>query len=356
MAEKMLAVMKTEAGPGAEVTEVDIPTPAPDEVLCKVRATSICGTDAHIYFWDEWAAGRIKPPMIFGHECACDVVEIGANVRGIKVGDYVSAETHIPCKVCYQCRTGQEHICHNLKILGVDTDGCFAEFVTIPESCCWKNDPGLPPEIATIQEPFGNAAYTVLESDVSGMQTAIIGDGPIAAFAVGIARAVGAAPIYSIGKHEVRINILKKMGSDINYSIKDKSYDDILADVLEKTDGNGVDVVLDMVGSQEAIDLGLKMVKKGGTFTAFGIPGGKVDFDMANGVVFKGAKIIGINGRKMYDTWFRAANLLNNKRVDPSPVITHKFLLKDFIKGMETCKSPTREASKVVFFTDENDL
>lgn len=356
MPEKMLAVMKTEAGPGAEVTQAPVPAPKDDEVLCKVRATSICGTDKHIYQWDEWSAGRIKTPMIFGHEFSGEVVELGKNVKGVKVGDFVSAETHIPCKVCYQCRTGKEHICHNLKILGVDTNGCFAEYVTIPESCCWINDPDLDPAFAAIQEPFGNAAYTVIESDVAGMQTAIIGDGPIAAFAVGIARAVGAAPIYSVGKHQIRIDTLDKMGADHTYSIKDNSYDEIHDQIREATGGNGVDVVLDMVGSQEAIDLGLKLVKKGGTFTAFGIPGQKVQFDLANGIIFKGANLIGINGRKMFDTWFRAANLLNTGRVDPSPVITHRFMLKDFQKAMDALFDQNREANKAVLVTDEKYL
>jgi threonine 3-dehydrogenase len=356
MADNMLAIMKAKPAAGAELADAPVPRPGDDEVLCKVLATSICGTDKHIYQWDEWSAGRIKPPMIFGHEFAGEVVEVGKIVRGIKVGDFVSAETHIPCKTCYQCRTGQEHICHNLKILGVDVNGCFAQFVTIPESCCWKNDPSLDPAFASIQEPFGNAAYTVLESDVAGRQIAVIGDGPIAAFAVGIARAVGAAPIYSVGKHQIRIDTLKKMGADVTYSIKETSYDDMLVDMLDRTGGNGLDVVLDMVGSQEAVDLGLKLVKKGGTYTAFGIPGGKIEFDLANGIIFKGANVIGINGRKMFDTWFRAANLLNTGRVDPSPVITHRFMLGDFIKAMETVLSPTREANKVVLVTDEKYL
>ena len=235
-------------------------------------------------------------------------------------------------------------------------NGTFAEYTIIPESCCWKNDPNLDPAFASIQEPFGNACYTGMESDVSGKQTAIIGDGPIAAFAVGIARAVGAAPIYSVGKHEVRMNTLKKLGADHLFSIKNSSYEEILKQIMDMTGGIGVDVVLDMVGSQEAIDLGLKILKKGGTYTAFGIPSGKVQFDLAGGVIFKGANIIGINGRKMYDTWFRAANLLNMKRVDPSPVITHRFMLKDFLKAMDTVFAPTREADKVVLVTDEKYL
>ncbi len=356
MVEKMRAIWKKEGAPGAVLEDAPIPVPKDDEVLCKVRATSICGTDRHIYDWNEWSQNRIKPPMIFGHEFSGDVVEVGKNVKGVKVGDFVSAETHIPCKVCYQCRTGQEHICNNLSILGVDVNGCFAEYVVVPESCCWQNDKDLDPAFAAIQEPFGNAAYTVLESDVSGMQTAIIGDGPIAAFAVGVARAVGAAPIYCIGKHEIRINTLKKMGADIIYSIKKMSYEDIHRAFMDATNGYGVDRVLDMVGSQDAVDIGLKIVKKGGSYTAFGLPDDKISFDLSNGIIFKGANLIGINGRKMFDTWFRAANLLNNKRVDPSPVITHRIMLEDFQKGFDALSNQSREANKVVMVTDEKYL
>ncbi|MFH1549983.1 MAG: L-threonine 3-dehydrogenase [Planctomycetota bacterium] len=350
MAEDMLAVMKTERAQGATVTRAPIPKiENPHEVLIKIKASSICGTDAHIYFWDEWSQGRIKPPMIFGHECAGEVVEVGSLVTRVKVGDYVSPETHIPCGYCPQCLTGKQHICHNLKILGVDVDGVFAEYVVVPESVCWKNDPSLPLEIACIQEPFGNAMYTVSESDVGGKQVCIIGDGPIAAFAVGIARAFGAAPIYCVGKHDVRIEILKKMGADVTLSI---TQDKIVESIMDATHGYGVDVVLEMTGQQTAIDWGLQMVKKGGTFTAFGIPTGKIQMDLSGGVVFKGANIIGINGRMMFDTWFKVANILGNKRVDPSPVITHRFPLKEFEAAMKATKNPKRDCGKAVLLVD----
>ncbi len=350
MAEKMIAVKKEERAPGATVTEADIPQMKPDEVLVKVKATSICGTDAHIYAWDEWSQGRIKPPMIFGHECGGEVLEMGSLVKGVKVGDHVSAETHIPCGICFQCRTGNQHICKDLKILGVDTDGAFAEYLTIPSSVLWKNDKSLPWEIATVQEPFGNATYTVMESDVGGKIIAIIGDGPIAAFANGVAKAVGACKIYAIGKYDVRLGIIKKLGADVTIKISET---DPLKYIMDDTGGDGVDAVLDMVGNQQAIEWGLKLVKKAGTYTAFGIPPSVPKLDLAGGVVFKGSKIIGINGRKMWETWYQVANLLNNKMVDPTPVITHKFPLKDFIKAIETMKAPDRKASKVVLLPEK---
>jgi threonine 3-dehydrogenase len=349
MADKMLAVMKKEAGPGAELVTVDIPKIMPDEVLVKVKATSICGTDAHIYKWDQWAASRIKPPMIFGHEFAGEVVQTGDQVKRIQLGDYISAETHIPCGHCFQCLTGKQHICQNLKILGVDTHGCFAEYAAIPEVCAWKNDKSIPWEIASVQEPFGNATYTVMESQVSAKIIAILGDGPIACFAVGIAKAVGAAKIFGVGEFPYRVNLLKKMGADPALSILTH---DTVKEIIDATEGEGVDVVLEMTGVQGAIDNGFKILKKGGTFTAFGIPSSKIEFDLANGVVFKGVNIIGINGRLMFDTWFQLSNLLKYKKVDISPVITHKLPLKDFQEGVEAVVSEKKEVGKVVFFPE----
>jgi len=349
MSGKMLAVMKKVKGPGAEVVTVDIPQIKPNEVLVKVKATSICGTDAHIYKWDQWAENRIKPPMIFGHECAGEVVQVGNLVQRIQVGDYISAETHIPCGHCYQCLTGHQHICQNLKILGVDTDGCFAEYVVVPEVCAWRNDKSIPWELASVQEPFGNATYTVMESQVSAKIIAIMGDGPIACFAVGIAKAVGAAKIYAVGEFPYRVNLLKKMGADVVLSILTNNP---VKEIIDATGGEGVDVVLEMTGVQGAIDSGFKILKKSGTFTAFGIPPAKIEFDLNSYVIFKGAKIIGINGRKMFETWFQLSNLLKYKKVDVTPVITHKLPLKDFHEGMEAVISEKKEVGKVIFFPE----
>ncbi len=349
MSGKMLAVMKKVKGPGAEVVTVDIPQIKPNEVLVKVKATSICGTDAHIYKWDPWAENRIKPPMIFGHECAGEVVQVGNLVKRIQVGDYVSAETHIPCGHCYQCLTGHQHICQNLKILGVDIDGCFAEYVAVPEVCAWINDKSIPWDIASVQEPFGNATYTVMESQVSAKVIGVMGDGPIGCFAVGIAKAVGAAKIYAVGEFPYRVNLLKKMGADVALSVLTNNP---VKEIMEATGGEGVDVVLEMTGVQAAIDSGFQILKKSGTFTAFGLPPAKIELDLNNYVIFKGAKIIGISGRKMFETWFELSNLLKYKKVDVTPVITHKLPLKDFHEGMEAVISEKKEVGKVIFFPE----
>ncbi|RKX18264.1 MAG: L-threonine 3-dehydrogenase [Candidatus Zixiibacteriota bacterium] len=345
MAEKMLAVIKKEASVGAELIETEIPVPQPDEVLIKVRACSICGTDKHIYNWDDWAASRIRPPMIFGHECCGEVVEIGAGVKNISVGDYISAETHIPCRHCYQCKTGNMHLCKNLVILGVDRSGIFAEYAAIPEICCWKNHKSMPIEIASIQEPFGNAVYTVMESNVSAKRIAIIGDGPIAAFACGIAKAMGAALIYNLGMMPFNLDVCGKMGANVSINVtKEKEY---RKRIIDETNG-GVDVVLDMAGNKPAVDDGFAILRPTGTYTSFGIAPAPFEFDMAKNIVFKGVNIIGINGRKMFKTWYQMKNILDYKLVDPNPVISHTMPFKDIIKAMEMAVANDVDTSKIV--------
>jgi len=354
---KMKAVIKTKPGLGAEYIETKIPEIKPDEVLVRVKATSICGTDVHIYKWDEWSESRIgqkKLPQIMGHEVAGEVVEVGKNVRAIKVGDYVSAETHIPCNACIQCLTGQQHICANLKILGVDCNGAFAEYISIPEVVCWINDRSIPPEFASVQEPLGNALYAVMgeDNDVGGKTMAIIGDGPIALLAVGVARAVGVTAIFFIGKYEFNMEIARKMGAD-HLLYANKNDIDRIAYVKDNTYGFGADIVLDMAGTPQALEEGFKMLRKGGRFTAFGIaPSSPALIDYNNGIVFKGAQIHGINGRKMFDTWFRVRNLLASRRLNISPVITHLFTLEKFENGFEAMMTRPRKSAKVVLFPD----
>lgn len=357
MPEKMKAVVKTEPTMGAEWLSVDIPTIAPDQVLVKVKATSICGTDVHIYKWDPWSDGRIGEknlPQILGHEVAGEVVEVGAQVEKVKVGDYISAETHIPCKRCIQCLTGQEHICANLSILGVDCNGAFADYFAVPESVCWINDEAIPPENATVQEPLGNATYAVLgeDYDIAGKSMAIIGDGPIALFAVGVARACGVTTIFLVGKYDFNMEIGKRMGADhLLYANREDV--DRIQYIMDHTYGYGADIVLDMAGSPQALEEGFMMLRKGGRFTAFGVASvSPTPIDYNNGIVFKGAQVHGINGRKMFDTWFRVRNLLASGRLDISPVITHLYPLEEYDKGFEVMMERPRKSAKVVLFPD----
>ena len=347
---KMKAVVKTKPEPGAELMEVEVPRPEPDQVLIQVKATSICGTDVHIYQWERWAQSRIgaeRLPQILGHEVAGEVVEVGANVRGVRRGDKVSVETHIPCGHCRQCLSGQMHICHNLKIFGVDRDGCFAEYVAVPERVVWKNDASLPDEYASVQEPLGNAVYCTLVEPVAGKSVMIFGDGPIALFAVGVARVSGASKVILAGMESARLEIARKMGADQVINVLTT---DAVQTILDGTDGVGVDVVLEMAGAQKAIEQAFKCVRKGGRVSAFGIPSGPVELDWNNAIVFRGVTLYGINGRLMFDTWITVRNLLTSKRLDISPVVTHKLPLEDFQRGFELMMTSPKTSGKIVLF------
>src|SRR6266513_5518451 len=250
MAETMLAVVKPEAAPGADVREVKIPVFGRTDVLVKVKVASICGTDLHIYNWDRWAQNRIHPPLIPGHEFCGEVAAFGDEVTSVKEGDFVSAEMHVACGKCLQCRTGEAHICQNVKIIGVDADGAFAEYVVIPESNIWKLDPSIPLDYASILDPLGNAVHTVLAGEIAAKSVAITGCGPIGLFAIAVARAVGAAQVFAIEVNEHRARIAKEMKADL---VLDPSKQDVNSIVLERTGGLGVDVVLEMAGHPDAI-------------------------------------------------------------------------------------------------------
>ncbi len=346
MGETMRAVVKTRSGAGAELLEVPVPRIEPDEVLIKVNATSICGTDVHIYQWNEWSQTRIKNlPQVLGHELAGEIVEVGSSVRALKPGDFVSAETHIPCMRCVQCMTGQMHICSNLKILGVDRDGCFAEYIAVPSIVVWKNDPAIPAEIAAAQEPLGNAVYATLVEPVTARTVLIFGDGPTGLFAAGVARASGAAHVILVGVNEARMEIARKMGADV---VLDARNDKVRETVLDLTNGVGTDVVLDMVGLQSVLDLGLALVRKGGRYSAFGLPDGRLSIDLNNGVIFKGLRLYGINGRLMYETWLQVSQLLASGRLDIRPVITHVLPLAEYKKGFDLLAEIPIRAGKIV--------
>src|SRR5271156_6512876 len=239
MPSTMLAVVKSEAAPGSEIRQVKIPAFGRGDVLVKVKVASICGTDLHIYNWDRWAQNRIHPPLIPGHEFCGEVAAFGDEVTSVKEGDFVSAEMHVACGKCLLCRTGEAHICQNVKIIGVDADGAFAEYVVIPESNIWKLDPAIPQEYASILDPLGNAVHTVLAGEIAAKTVAITGCGPIGLFAIAVARAVGATTIFAIEVNEHRRKIAKQMAPDF---VLDPTKDDIYGIVMDNTGGTGVDV------------------------------------------------------------------------------------------------------------------
>jgi threonine 3-dehydrogenase len=341
----MLAVVKPEAAPGAEIREVRVPEYGPNDVLVKVKVASICGTDLHIYNWDRWAQKRIHPPLIPGHEFCGEVAAYGKEVSSVKEGDFVSAEMHVACGKCLQCRTGEAHICQNVKIIGVDSNGAFAEYVVIPESNIWKLDPAIPQEYASILDPLGNAVHSVLAGEIAAKTVAITGCGPIGLFAIAVARAVGAAQVFAIEVNEHRRRLAKEMKADF---VIDPAKDDARAIVMQQTDGLGVDVVLEMAGHPDAIRTAFNVVRSGGRISLLGLTSKPISLNFSEDIIFKGLTVQGINGRRMYQTWYQMTALLKNGKLDLHPVITGHMAMKDFSQAMERLKSG--EASKILVY------
>jgi threonine 3-dehydrogenase len=338
----MQALVKPSAAPGMLMREVPVPAIGPGDVLVAVETASVCGTDLHIYHWDEWAQARIKPPYIPGHEFCGTVAAVGELVTDVKVGDFVSAEMHVACGRCRQCRSGQAHVCQFVKILGVDADGAFADYVKIPASNIWKLGPGVPRDFGSLFDPFGNAVHTVLSGEIAGQTVAVVGCGPIGLFAIAVAKACGAAQIFAIEPNETRRELARRMGASV---LLDPASGEVEQQVSEATGGTGVDVLLEMSGHAAAIAQGFRLLRMGGRASLLGIPARAVELDLANGVIFKGATVHGINGRKMYETWFQAEALLRGG-MDLSPVITHRLPLAEFDEAMKLLESG--EASKIL--------
>jgi threonine 3-dehydrogenase len=341
----MQAVVKPEPAPGADIREVPVPEIGPDDVLVKVRAASICGTDLHIYEWDRWAQNRIKPPLVPGHEFCGYVAAVGKNVSSVKEGDFVSAEMHVACGKCLQCRIGEAHICQNVRILGVDAPGAFAEYVRIPESNIWKLDGSIPVDYASLLDPLGNAVHTILAGEIAGRTVAVIGCGPIGLFSIAVAQACGSAEVFAIEPNEHRRKLAKEMKAE---HVLDPTKDDVKQFVLDHTDGTGVDVIAEMSGNPRAIKQGFEIVRMGGRVSLLGIPAKAMELDLATDVIFKGAVVQGINGRLMYKTWYQMQALLRTGKLNLDPVITDRMPMADFSKGMARLK--TGEASKIIVY------
>ncbi len=343
MSEMMKAIRKPAAEPGLIVEEVAIPKPGAHDVLVRVEAASICGTDLHIYKWDDWSRNRIKPPITLGHEFAGTVVEVGSAVEQVHVGDYVSAESHVTCGHCFQCRTGQAHMCPATQILGVDRDGAFAEYVAVPASVIWQNNRAkLPSEIATLQEPFGNAVFATLSHDLAGQTVAVFGCGPIGLFSIGIARASGAGAVFAIDPVDFRLGLAWAMGATKTYA--PKRGESAVEWLLEANEGFGVDIVLEMSGAPQAINDAFSAVRNGGRMTLFGIPSGPVEIDVAQKMIFKNLTVFALNGRRIWDTWYKTRWLLESGVVDLRPLITRKMRFDqidqaiDLLNNGQACK------------------
>jgi threonine 3-dehydrogenase len=310
-----------------EIAEVAVPTVGPTDALVRVSAASICGTDLHIYGWDRWSQGRIKPPVTLGHEF-CGVVErVGEEVTAVKAGDFVSAEMHVNCGHCHQCRLGEAHICQNLKIIGIDQDGAFAEFVKIPASNIWKLDAAIPERYGAILDPLGNAVHTVLAGPIAGQTVLVTGCGPIGLMAITVAKACGSSTVFASETNAQRRAMALQMGADVAI---DPVSEDAVARILRETSGTGVDALLEMSGNPTAIQQGFAALRAGGRASLLGIPTENVQLDLVKDVIFKGATVQGIYGRRMYETWVQMTALLKAGRLNLEPLFGERVALENF--------------------------
>lgn len=337
MPELMRAVRKLEAGPGAELHRIPIPAIGSREVLIQVKATSVCGTDLHIYSWDPWAAGRVKPPLTVGHEMAGEVVAVGSEVTACKVGDHVSAETHIVCNNCPRCHVGEYHLCEETKILGVDTNGCFAEYVAVPEQNVWINDRDIDWALQSIQEPLGNAVHTALAGELTGQSVLITGCGPIGAMAVPVAKMAGAEVVIAMDINDFRLNLARELGADV---LVNPSRLDAVEEVRKLTRGYGADVVLEMSGSPVAIRQGIKAARKGARVSLLGLPAKPLELDLSADVIMRGLVLQGIAGRQMWRTWYQIRSLYRAGLAERlRPLITHRLPLERVDEAMDLMKA-----------------
>ena len=338
----MKALVKESPAPGFVLKDVPIPKIRDDEVLIRVKRAGVCGTDVHIYEWDDWAKGRCKPPFVVGHEFAGEVTEVGKLVTDVRPGDRVTAEGHIVDGRCPLCRTGNAHVCPYTKIIGVDRDGCFAEYIAMPATNVWHLDDNISFDIGGIHDPMGNAFHTALTASIPGSTVMITGCGPIGIFAVGICRAAGASRIIATDVNEKRLALARTMGAHDAVHPQEAE-----RAVKAATGGLGVDVVLEMSGVPSAVHQAFALVRVGGRVQMLGIPAKPMEVNLATEIIFKGITIYGVVGRKMYDTWILMTQFLRSGQFDPTPVITHRFPLERFDDAIAAIKGG--EAGKVIF-------
>jgi threonine 3-dehydrogenase len=346
----MKAIRKTRREPGFDLVETDIPRIKPDEVLLKVEATAICGSDLHFYEWDAFAQSKLKPPITIGHEFAGEIVEVGRDVTGYQVGDYATADSHIVCGVCPVCQMGLQHICQNLKIFGNEVDGSFAEYVAVPQTSLFRLSRDVPSAVGAILEPLGGATQAVLIEPVTGKSVVVFGDGPIGLLAVGVARWAGASKVTLVGATPERLEIGRAMQADATLNVRDLG-DDLPQAILDDTAGVGVDVVIEASGAPQAARQAFKVVRKGGRVTLFGIFPGAFEFDFNYSVILRQITVRGVAGRHMWDTWKQVEGLLH-AGLDPSPVITCDMPMAEYEEGIRQMLS--KVCGKVVLRPHSN--
>ena len=339
----MRAVVKSRPEPGLDWLEVPEPSPGFGEVLVRVRAAAICGTDLHIMDWDLWSQSQLQPPRVVGHEFSGEVQALGEGVRDLQVGDRVCAETHIPCGRCVQCLTGDQHLCHNTRLFGIHRDGAFAPYTVLPRVCAWKLPDSIPDDVGAIMEPMGVAIHGLLVEEVAGRSVALFGAGPIGLLAAALARACGASPIFAVDPVSERRMLALKMGAT---QVFDPLSTDVAEAILEETRGVGVDIVIELSGNRDAYQTAFRVLRKAGRISLVGVADGPVTLDVNSALVFKGARCYGISGRRMFETWNTMTALIESGALNPSAVITHRLPLENFREGMRLAKEG--RASKVI--------
>ena len=338
----MPAIRKLNDAPGLNYChDIALPEMGPRDVLVAVTHAGICGTDRHIYEWDAWSRNRVKMGITTGHEFVGRVVAVGEATQRTKVGQRVSAEGHIGCGFCEQCRTGNGHICNTVDILGIDCNGCFAPFIAVPETNIWPVHADIPDKVAAVFDPLGNAVHTVMAAGVSGKTVLITGVGIIGLMAVTVAKAAGATRIFVTDLDQRRLELAMKLGAEQSFDAQQP-----WVEKLRQATSGGPQVLLEMSGNATAIRNGLEALKNGGTAALLGIPADDVSLDLSELVIFRGATVLGINGRKMFETWYQMENLILSEQLELDSIITHQIEMKDFETGFAMMQSG--EAIKVV--------
>jgi len=325
----MRALVKPAAAPGIEMREVPVPSPGPGEVLVRLEKTAICGTDLHIYLWDEWSQRTIRPPLVIGHEFVGRIAEIGVGVSGYSEGQRVSAEGHVVCGVCRNCRAGKQHLCPHTQGIGVNRDGAFAEYVVVPATNLWPIPDAIPSELAAFFDPFGNAAHCALQFDLVGEDVLITGAGPIGMIAAGIARHVGARHVVVSDVNDYRLKLAADMGATRTINVRNER----LLDVVGELDIDGFDVGLEMSGNPQAFNDLLKTMYHGGKVALLGILPSGTGIEWDN-VIFKGLELHGIYGRRMYETWYKMTQMVLTG-FPLERVLTHQIAIDDFETGFQ---------------------
>lgn len=334
----MKAIVKPAAAPGAVFQDVPVPAIGEEDLLVKVRAAAICGTDLHIIHWTPWAQKRVLPPMVFGHEFAGEVVAAGAAVRRFKIGDRVAGETHIPCGSCRQCLTGNAHICESMKIIGVHVPGAFAEYIAIPQACAWPLSDEISFEQGAFLEPMGVAMHGVeAAGNLGGKDVLLLGCGPIGVMGTAIAKSRGANQVICTDLAPAKLDLARKMGATLTLQAQSP----VVEAVMQSTHGEGAGVVIDYSGSGQAIADGLRALKKGGVMVLVGLPSGPVSLDLSDGVIYKEARLVGVTGRTMYGTWFECEKALRAGKIDLGPVVGGTYALGDFEEAFEAIDRQT---------------